>query len=153
MHFWPFQTFVGHIECPNSPNIPQNGLKACAPFGPIAQPEKGVFGPLFTLFWSQNDSTLDFMGHTGGQSGPNRPQSGLKTNLQAPQVVTCRKNDFDPFLTHFGLFFGGPTKIPQNVANGHSASKNRVQWCVWAIMRGGNHRKWGLGRGPSGFCP
>ena len=35
-------------------------------------------------------------------------------------------------------------KSPKMRLNGHPVGKNRFWWCVWAILRGGNHLKWGL---------
>ena len=105
MHFWPFQTFLGHIGCPNSPKWPQNGLENMRFSSPVclrAEPAERIFGPLST-FLGPNPKRLPFLGHTGYQNVPDRLQNGLNTQLQAPQVVRIHfwKKHVRPILDPF----------------------------------------------------
>ena len=108
--FHPFfsstQLGAGHVGCQNGPHRLQHSLQTHPP-----KPAQGVsFG--------EETTPLTEFGPRWTQNGPNGPQSGLKTHVQASQVVQGHfwgQITFDRFWTHLGPISGGirTAKTPQ----------------------------------------
>ena len=94
-----------------------------------AEAEHHIFGPFFTLLWSQASSLLRLFGTHGlSKTTQNRPQNRLTTHPHAPQWswVISEKIIFDRFWTHFGPISGGhgQPKTPQNAAKQAPGGQN-----------------------------
>ena len=118
--------------------------------GPGSFLEKRVFDLFLTHCWSQNGP---FSRHFGIFHGPKRTTTGSKrpknTCLSIPSGLgtTLNKIIFSPrgpWWTHRWppLCVGCPTLRPHQVTTGTG-----VYVSLWAILRLGNHKKWGVAGG------
>ena len=156
-HFW-FQNgpLSRHFEIFDGPKPVATGSK-CAKTtclsirnGPGSFLEKRVFDPFLTHFWSQNGP---FSRHFGIFHGPKRATTGSKrpknTCLSIPSGLgtTLEKIFFSPrgpWWTHRWppLCVGWPALRLHQVTTGTGVYVSR-----WAILRLGNHKKWGVAGG------
>ena len=111
--------------------------------------EKRVFDPFLTHFWSQNGPFLRHFGIFHGPkcatTGSKRPKttclsipSGLGTTLEK-NIFFARGTLVDPPLAPTVRGLAGPPAPP---STGPYVSR-------WAILRLGNHKKWGVADGLS----
>ena len=162
--FDPFSThvwsqngpFSRHFEFFHDPKPVATGSKwaktTCLSIinGPGSLLEKCVFDPFLTYFWSQNGP---FSSHFGIFHGPKRATTGSNwpknTCLSIPSGLgtTLEKKFFSPrgpWWTHRWpqLCVGWPALRLHQVTTGTGVYVSR-----WAILRLGNHKKWGVAGG------
>ena len=156
-HFWsqsgPFSRHLGSFQEPKPVATGSKWAKTtCLSIinGPGSLLEKRVFDPFLTHFWSQNGS---FSRHFGIFHGPKRATTGSKwpknTCLSIPSGLgtTLEKMFFSPWgpwWTHRWppLCVGWPALRLHQVTTGTGVYVSR-----WAILRLGNHKKWGVAGG------
>ena len=156
-HFWsqngPFSRHFGSFQEPKPVATGSKWAKTtCLSIinGPGSLLEKRVFNPFLTHFWSQNGS---FSRHFGIFHGPKRATTGSKwpknTCLSIPSGLgtTLEKMIFSPWgpwWTHRWppLCVGWPALRLHQVTTGTGVYVSR-----WAILRLGNHKKWGVAGG------